>query len=52
MSIAKNLWPQWDLKIMTEEEFGKDYAELETTDNANIDDVKKERMIRATAILK
>ena len=41
MSIAKNLWPQWDLKIMTEEEFGKDYAELETTDNANIDDVKR-----------
>lgn len=41
MSIAKNLWPQWDLKVMTEEEFGKSYAELEDTGNANMDDVKR-----------
>ena len=41
MSIAKNLWPQWDLKVMTEEDFGKSYAELEDTGNANMDDVKR-----------
>lgn len=41
MSIERNMWPQWDFKIMSEEEYGKSYAELEDTGNANLDDVKR-----------
>lgn len=41
MMISKNMWPAWDLKIMSPEELTKDYGQLENSGNANADDVKR-----------
>ena len=41
MTIARHMWPAWDLKIMTPQELEQDYARLDDTGDANADDVKR-----------
>lgn len=40
MEIGRDMWPEWDLKLMSPEDLAKSY-ELEKTDDANKDDVKR-----------
>lgn len=41
MMIRDNMWPAWDLKIMTPEELATDYGSMEIGDDVNKDDVKR-----------
>ena len=41
MSIARHMWPAWDLKIMTPQELATPWGELGKSGNANIDDVSR-----------
>ena len=40
MEIGRDMWPEWDLKLMTPEQLAQSY-ELETTGDANRDDVSR-----------
>lgn len=39
MEIGRDMWPEWDLKLMTPEDLAKDYH-IEKSGDANKDDVK------------
>ena len=40
MEIGRDMWPEWDLKLMTPEQLAQSY-ELETSGDANKDDVSR-----------
>ena len=40
MEIGRDMWPEWDLKLMTPEQLAQDY-ELERSGDANKDDVSR-----------
>lgn len=40
MEIGRDMWPEWDLKLMTPEELARSY-ELDNSGDANKDDVKR-----------
>lgn len=40
MEIGRDMWPEWDLKLMREEELARG-AELQKEENANVADVKR-----------
>lgn len=47
MEIARHMWPQWDLKIASPQELEQE-AQLATTGDANVDDVKRANSTEAS----
>lgn len=41
MMISRHMWPEWDLKVMTPEELSKEYGNMDTGPDANVDDVRR-----------
>ncbi len=49
MEIGRDMWPEWDLKLMSAEELAKDYH-VEKSGDANKDDVKAANDWRASVM--